>query len=234
MLWKTLSSAAAVLAACAVNATPLDGRWEGWARVPGAAQPLVLDLEGGRGSVTLPGRGVSGAPLRDLRQSDTAVSASLAAAIPAYGASAPAPAVELALRADGRLAGRFNQAGWSAPLELQRTGAAQVAPAPAGTAIDPALAGTWRGRYELDGVPREVTLVLAATQPASATLVIVGKRRVEVPVDRVAQGPAYLTLESSEFGLVVEGRVGHGVIDGTLQQGPFDLPLRLVREGGGS
>lgn len=232
MLRPTLF-AAACLAAGAAPAAPLDGRWEGRAQVPGGARPLVLDLEGGRGSVTLPGRGVSGAPLRELRQGDAAVSASLAAAIPAYGASVPQPSLDLALRADGRLAGRFHQGGWSAPLELQRSGAAQVTPAPASTPIDPALAGTWRGRYELGGVPREVTLVLAATQPASATLVIVGKRRNDVPVDRVAQGPAYLTLESSDFGLVVEGRVGAGVIEGTLQQGPIEVPLRLVRERSG-
>ncbi len=233
MLKKTLAAAAG-LAAAALQAAPLDGRWEGWARVPGAALPVVLDLQGGQGSVTLPGRGVSGAPLRELRQGDAAVDASLAAAIPAYGASAPQPSVALTLRADGRLAGRFRQGGWDAPVELQRTGAAQVTPVPASTAIDPALAGTWRGRYERAGVPREVTLVLVATQPATATLVIAGPRRFEVPVDRVAQGPVFLTLESADFGLVVEGRVGRGVIEGTLQQGPIEVPLVLKREGGGS
>ncbi len=230
---RTLTTMLA-LAATAAGAAPLDGRWEGRAVVPGAPQAVVLDLEDGRGSVTLPGRGVSGAPLRELRFEAGRVSASLAAAIPAFGASGPAAALDLALAADGRLAGSFRQGGWSAPLVLTRTGAAQVTPAPASTPIAPALAGTWKGRYELGGVPREVTLVLAATQPATATLVIVGKRRNEVPVDRVAQGPVYLTLESSEFGLVIEGRVGAGVIEGTLQQGPIEVPLRLVREGAGS
>ncbi len=220
--------------AATTTAAPLDGRWEGRAQVPGAPQPVVLDLQGGAGSVTLPGRGVSGAPLRELRVTDGTVSASLAAAIPSFGAPGPAAAVELTLAPDGRLAGQFRQGGWSAPLMLVRTGAAQVTPAPASTPISPALAGTWKGGYALGGVPREVTLVLAATQPATAMLVIVGKRRNEVPVDRVAQGPVYLMLESSEFGLVIEGRVGAGVIEGTLQQGPIEVPLRLVREGAGS
>jgi hypothetical protein len=215
-------------------AAPLDGRWEGHAGVPGAPQAVVLDLEGGNGSVTLPGRGVSGAPLRELRMEGERLSASLAAAIPDFDATGPGATLELVLAPGGRLTGSFRQGGWSAPLVLTRTGAAQVVPAPASTAIAPALAGTWKGRYELGGVPREVTLVLASTQPATATLLIVGKRRTEVPVDRVAQGPVYLTLESSAFGLVVEGKVGNGVIEGTLQQGPIEVPLRLTRAGAGS
>jgi hypothetical protein len=225
---------ALALAGAATVAAPLDGRWEGRAQVPGAPLVVVLDLAGDSGSVTLPERGVSGAPLRDLRTAANAVSASLAAAIPTLGAPVPAAAVELVLAADGRLTGSFRQGGWAAPLALVRTGAAQVTPAPGSTPIAAALAGLWKGRYELGGVPREVTLTLVDSRPATARLVIVGLRRTEVPIDRVAQGPVYLTLESSEFGFVVEGRVGDGVIDGTLQQGPIEVPLRLTREGAGS
>jgi hypothetical protein len=222
------------LAGAATVAAPLEGRWEGRAQVPGAPLAVVLDLAGDSGSVTLPGRGVSGAPLRELRIAGNAVSASLAAAIASFGAPGPAAAVELVLAADGRLSGSFRQGGWSAPLALVRTGAAQVTPAPASTSIATALAGTWKGRYELGGVPREVTLTLVDSHPAKASMVIVGQRRTELPIDRVAQGPVFLTLESSEFGFVVEGRVGDGVIEGTLQQGPIELPLRLTREGAGS
>ena len=216
-------------------AADLSGRWEGVAQVPGAPQALVLDLAGGIGSVTLPGRRVSGAPLRDLALGANGLRASLAAAIPSFGGAGAPPAIALERQPDGRLAGQLTLAGLSAPVSLRRTGDAQVQPAPASGAISAALAGTWRGRYQLDGVPREVTLKLQAGPPGPGRvdLLIVGKRANPVPVDRVEQGPVYLVLESSDFGLSIEGRVvGADRIEATLLQGPIEVSFVLTRSTG--
>jgi len=124
--------------------------------------------------------------------------------------------------------------GLSAPLLLQRTGAAQVQAAPTSTQVTAALAGVWRGHYELFGYPREVTLTLVAGTPGKAELVIVGKRTTQVPIDRVVQGPVFVNIESSEMGLTIEGRWGGGAIDGTLQQGAVEVPLVLRRDGAAS
>jgi hypothetical protein len=95
------------------------------------------------------------------------------------------------------------------------------------------------GRYELGGVAREVTLRITAGTPGepgaagAATLVIVrtvGNRTPEVPINRIVQGPAFVTIESAAMGLTIEGRYGSETIEGTLQQGPFELPLPLRRE----
>ncbi len=214
----------------ALAADTWSGRWEGLAAIPGTPMPVVLDLDAQAGSVTLPGRGVSGAPLRQLVIEGSTLRASLETAIPTFGAAGPPPSLALERRADGRLGGQLLLGGQAAELTLERTGSAQVRPEPSSSPVSAALAGTWRGRYELGGYPREVTLKIASGTPGTATLVIVGKRTTEVPIDRVVQGPAYLSVESSAMGLTIEGRYGSETIDGTLQQGPFELPLVLRRE----
>jgi hypothetical protein len=222
----------------------LAGRWEGVAAVPGAPQAVILDLEpvradAGRtagadgatwqGSVILPGRGVKGAPLAVVQVQSGRVRASLAAAIPTFGAAGPPPALVLEAQADGRLAGEMQLGGLSAPLQLMRTGAAQVHPPPPRTALSAAYGGTWTGGYELGGTPRQVTLVLHPGPAPRAELTIVGRRTTAVPIDRIAQGPRHLTLESSAMSISIDGRLHPDRIDGHFTQGPFEAPLVLVR-----
>ncbi|MGM9487435.1 hypothetical protein ACS5PM_08820 [Ideonella sp. YS5] len=233
-----------VMAACAAPASPA-GRWEGEARIPGAPLPIVLDLSpsaagGWTGSVTLPGRGVKGAALEDLRVgADGAVQAGLANALGGPPSELP---TQLALRMlpDGRLEGDFRQGGHSATASLRRSGEAQVDSPPPRAPLPPALAGTWRGRYELGGVPREVTLTLspppAGADPATAPageLLIVGKRRSQLVVDRVAASERFVTLEASAAGLRLEGRWdgAAGTFDGLVLQGPFEAAVKLQRVG---
>jgi len=225
-----LALAATWQASAVAAADTLSGRWEGRADIPGAPMAIVLDLDAHAGSLTLPGRGVSGAPLRKLDIEGSKLRASLETAIPSFGAAGPAPSLELERRADGRLSGQLLLGGLAAALTLERTGIAQVRLEPTSSPVSTALAGIWRGRYELGGYAREVTLTIAAGAPGAATLVIVGKRTTEVPIDRVVQGPAFLTVESSAMGLTIEGRYGTETIDATFQQGPFELPLLLQRQ----
>lgn len=229
-----------LLAGAAHAAPDAAGRWSGEARIPGAALPLVVDLapEGAAGawigSVILPGRGVKGAALDALAVDAGGVRFTLGAAF-RLPADAP-PAVSLAWQADGTLAGELRMAGQSAPLALTRSGPPQVDRAPAGTAVNDALQGTWTGRYELGGYPRDVTLTLAnggAQGLASGELTIVGKRTSKLPVDRVVQGSEFVTLDSTSTGVRIEGRwrTADGAIQGFFLQGPFEAALVLRRTG---
>lgn len=214
------------------------GRWQGQADIPGSALPLVVDLQGGdgqawTGSVILPGRAVKGAPLADIRVDAQGLRFSLAAAFGGDSASAPTWA-DLRWQPDGRLAGTFHQGGHQAPLSLQRSGAAQVELPPPAPPLSPEILGTWRGRYQLGGYPREVTLTLSR-QPGSAgsgELVIVGRRRSVLAIDQVRQGRQFIVLRSSQGGLSIEGRwlPAEGRIDGHFLQGPFEVPLQLQRD----
>ncbi len=217
-------------------AADLSGRWEGELRIPAAPLPIVLDLAasptgGWVGSVTLPGRGVKGASLEALQVVADSVGASLD---PAFGGAGSTPTrLDLKLQADGSLAGEFRQGGHQATAALRRSGPAQVDPPRLATAIDPSLAGTWTGRYELGGSPRDVTLTLVQgpSGVATGTLKIVGRRITELPLDRVVQTPRFLELDASAAGIHIAGRwqAGSGRIDGSFSQGPFEAPLSLQR-----
>jgi hypothetical protein len=236
-----LLAAGCALAATAVAAAPgAAGRWEGVADIPGHPLRLVIDLDHdaqGRwsGSVILPDRGVKGAPLDALAASGCDIRFGLAAAF--SGGGGAAPQVALACAADGVLAGSFALGAQSAPVTLRRSGVAQVDRPPVNSVISAALAGRWTGRYELGGFPREVTLTLAnrAEGGAAGQLVIVGKRTTRLDVDQVLQGREFVTLFASGAGFRIEGRFAPdaGVIDGAINQGPFEAPIVLRRDAAG-
>jgi hypothetical protein len=220
--------------AYAAAASDPAGRWEGVAQIPGAPMRMVVDIDRDAarhwiGSVIVPGYGVKGAPISAVQSGDTGVRLDLAAAF----RSPPGSAVEARLDwgADGMLVGALMQGGHSAPLVLRRTGAAQVDLPVPGTPVSAALEGTWVGRYELDGYPRELTLKLAngADGKASGELVIVGRRTSTLAVDHVRQGSEFITLRASGVDLRIEGRwsASDGSIRGQMLQGPFEAPLVL-------
>jgi hypothetical protein len=233
---STVAITALLLCACACAcaglqaAEPLEGRWEGRIEVPGAPQPLVIDLaplEGGwLGSAILPGRGVKGAALGDLRVTADGVDATLGAALP--GPVDPPPALGLRLDAGGALRGELQLSGLAAPVVLQRSGAAQVDRAPASTPVVAALAGEWRGGYEFLGYPRSVSLRLEGTR---AQMRIVGRRTTDIDFTRVRQRGSFLSLSGNPYDIGFEGLwdADKGLIDGSFLQGPIELPLCLER-----
>ena len=215
------------------------GRWEGAVAIPGEPVPLVVDLDRDAqghwvGSAILPGRSVKGAAVDGLAVAGCDVHLGLAAAV--SGGDTLQPKLALACQSDGTLAGTFTLGGRSAAVSLHRSGPAQVDRPPVGSAITAALAGKWTGRYELGGVPREVTLTLAngATGAGGGQLVIVGKRTTTLQVDQVTQGREYVTLHASAAGFTIEGRFAaqDGVIEGAVSQGPFEAAIVLHRQAG--
>ena len=227
---------AGVLACAGAIAAPdVAGRWEGVADVPGNPMRLVVDLAPGaagqwEGSVILPDRGVKGAPLSALAVAGCDVRFGLAAAF-AGGDGAP-PRVALACQPDGSLAGTLELGGRRTGVSLRRSGAAQVDRPAANSVLGAALAGRWTGRYELGGLPREVTLTLAnrADAGGGGQLVIVGKRTTTLEVDQVAQGREFVTLRASAANYRIEGRfTPDGAIEGSVIQGPFEAAIVLRR-----
>lgn len=230
-----LAALALVLgAAGATAAPPADGRWEGTIAIPGGPQPLVIDIEHGADGLAataiLPGRGVKGAPLRELVADADALQASLSAVLP-FPSDDP-PRLTLRDAGGGRAQGQLAFAGLSAPVTLVRTGQAQVdRPAP-NKPVSAELAGRWVGRYELFGSPRQVTLTLAGPR---AEMVIVGRRTTTIAFDSVREGRRFVALGGNEYGIGFEGRwrEAGGPIEGVFLQGPLELPLTLTRAADG-
>ena len=64
---------------------------------------------------------------------------------------------------------------------------------------------------------------------ATAEFVIVGRKENKLPVDHVAQQGEFVTVDSHETGLSFEGRARKGEIQGTIFQGPLEIPVTLRR-----
>ena len=184
---------------------------------------------GSQGSITIPGLGIKGAPLSDIGLNGDNVAFSMKSAL-ADQRTGPAK-FNARFVGDGKLAGDFVQAGNTAPFALQKTGPPQVEIPPRSTAIAKEIEGEWKGGYELFGYPRKVTIKLQNRGPEGATaeFVIVGRKENKLPVDRVVQQGEFVTVDSHETGLSFEGRARKDEIQGTISQGPLEIPVTLRR-----
>jgi hypothetical protein len=212
------------------------GRWEGTVQIPSRELVLIVDLAAGsgggggwQGSITIPGLGIKGAPLTDIAVKSDGVVFSIKSAL-ADQRAGPAN-FNAHFIGDGKLSGNFEQAGNSAPFALEKTGPAQVEAAPHSTAIAKEIEGEWKGGYELFGHPRKVTIKMQnrGAEGATAEFVIVGRKENKLPVDHVVQEGEFLTIDSHETGLSLEGRVRKDEIQGTILQGPLEIPVTLRR-----
>ena len=211
------------------------GRWEGTVQIPGRPLEVVVDLaaksDEGRweGSITIPGLGIEGAPLSDVALNGDNVAFSIKSAL-AEQHTGPAK-FNGRVGGDGKLAGDFLQAGNTAPFALEKTGPPQVEIPARSTPITKEIEGEWKGGYELFGYPRKVTIKLQNRGPGEATaeFVIVGRKENKLPVDRVVQQGEFVTVDSHETGLSFEGRARKGEMEGTIFQGPLEIPVTLHR-----
>ena len=132
---------------------------------------------------------------------------------------------------DGRMRGEMKQAGNVAPLTLARTGDAQVEYPPKSGPVAAATEGRWVGEFELGGFPRKVTIDISnrGAAPAQVDFVVVGKQTTKIPVDFVAEEDGVLRIASQIYRIVFEGRVSAGQIDGSIEVGPQEIPLKMRR-----
>jgi len=209
------------------------GRWEGTVQIPGRPFKVIVDLaakgaEGGsQGTITIPGLGIKGAPLSDIALNGDNIAFSIKGVL-ADQRTGPAK-FNGRFAGDEKIAGDFVQAGNTAPFALEKTGPPQVEIQPRSTAMGKEIEGEWKGGYELFGYPRKVTIKLQnrGLEGATAEFVIVGRKENKLPVDRVVQQGEFVTVDSHETGLSFEGRTRNGEIQGTISQGPLEIPLTL-------
>lgn len=204
----------------------MSGRWEGTALIPDNQLNLIVDLsqENGAwvGSIIIPGLGLKGAPLTDIKVQSPDLNFAIKGAL----------GIQLTLRLDAnnKLAGNFEQAGNRAPATLKKTGPPQVEYPQRSTAVAKELEGEWKGDYEMLGYTRHVSIKFA-NHPGGATadFVIVGRKHNVLPVDLLTQEGDLVTVDSHEMGFSFEGRLRDGKLTGAIQQGAIETPLDLVR-----
>lgn len=204
----------------------MSGRWEGSAQIPDDELNLIVDLsqENGAwvGSIIIPGLGLKGAPLTDIRVQSPDVNFAVKGALGIQ--------LKLRLDANNKLAGNFEQGGNRAPATLKKTGAPQVEYPPRSTPVAKELEGEWKGDYEMLGYTRHVSIKFANhPDGATADFVIVGRKHNVLPVDLVTQEGELVTVDSHEMGFSFEGRLRNGKLTGAIQQGAIETPLVLIR-----
>ncbi len=204
----------------------VSGRWEGNAQIPDNELTVVVDLaqENGAwvGSIIIPGLGLKGVPLTDIKVQPPDVNFGVKGALGVQ--------LKLRLEANNKLAGNFEQAGNRAPASLQKTGMPQVEYPLRNTPVAKELEGEWKGDYEMLGYSRHVSIKFANhPDGATADFVIVGRKHNVLPVDLVTQEGDLVTVDSHEMGFNFEGRLRNGKLAGAVRQGAIETPLVLVR-----
>jgi hypothetical protein len=204
----------------------ISGRWEGSARIPDDELTVVVDLaqENGAwvGSIIIPGLGVKGTPLTDIKVESPDVKFAVKGEL--------GIALNLHLVSIDKLAGNFEQAGNRAPVTIQKTGPPQVEYPPRSTPVAKELEGEWKGDYEMLGYTRHVSIKFANhPDGATADFVIVGRKHNVLPVDLVTQEGDLVTVDSHEIGFTFEGRLRDGKLAGAIRQAAMETPLVLAR-----
>ena len=208
------------------EAQDLTGRWEGNARIPDDELIVVVDLaqQNGAwvGSIIIPGLGLKGMPLTDIKVEPPDINFAVKGALGIK--------LNLRLLEMNKLAGNFEQGGNRAITTLQKTGPPQVEYPPRSTPVAKELEGEWKGDYESLGYTRHVSIKFANhPDGATADFVIVGRKHNVLPVDLVTQEGELVTVDSHEIGFSFEGRLQNGKITGAIRQAATETPLVLER-----
>jgi hypothetical protein len=207
---------------------PISGRWEGNARIPDHELPVVVDLaqQNGAwiGSIIIPGLGVKGTPLTDIKVEPPDVNFAV------NGSLGIRMNLRLLPSSENKLGGNFEQGGNHAAATLQKTGPPQVEHPPQNTSVAKELEGEWKGDYEMLGYTRHVSITFANhPEGATADFVIVGRKHNVLPVSLVRQEGDLVTVDSQHMGFSFEGRLKDGKLSGALRQGAIETPLELLR-----
>jgi len=204
----------------------VSGRWEGTAQIPENELTVVVDLsqENGAwvGSIIIPGLGLKGVPLTDIKVQLSDVNFAVKGALGIQ--------LKLRLDANNKLIGNFEQGGNRAPAMLQKTGPPQVEYPPRNTPVAKELEGEWKGDYERLGYTRHVSIKFANhPNGTTAEFVIVGRKHNLLPVDLVTQEGEIVMVDSHEMGFSFEGRLRNGKLMGAIRQAAMETQLVLVR-----
>jgi hypothetical protein len=204
----------------------ISGRWEGTARVPDEEMNLIVDFSQQKGvwvgSIIIPGLGVKGAPLADIKVQPPDLNFAVKGALGIQ--------LKLRLGANNKLAGSFEQAGNRASATLQKTGPPQVEYPPRSTPVAKELEREWKGDYEMLGYTRHVSIKFANhSDGATADFVVVGRKHNVLPVDLVMQEGDLVTVDSHGMGFSFEGRLKNGKLTGAVRQAAMETPLVLER-----
>ena len=168
------------------------GHWEGAIQTPDRSVDVAVDLTRGpqgefSGTISIPEQKVKDLPFRKVNVEGRAVTLEARTDQPFTGT----------ISTDGKsIEGYLSVTGYSVPMNLSRTGPAQIAPPEKNAPIRNELEGTWNGTLSVEGEQFRIILTMA-NQPdgtARATAIDVDEGGLQVPVT-VIQTESNVSLE---------------------------------------
>jgi hypothetical protein len=127
----------------------ISGRWKGSAHIPDDELNVIVDLmqKNGTwvGSIIVPGLGLKGTPLTDIKVQPPDVNFTVKGALGIQ--------LKLRLDANNKFAGNFEQAGNRAPASLQKTGPPQVDYPPRNTPVAKEVEGDGKATTKCSVTP---------------------------------------------------------------------------------
>ena len=199
----------------------------GTAHIPDDELTVVVDLaqENGAwvGSIIIPGLGLKGTPLTDIKVESPDVN---------FAVKGPL-GIQLNLRLSMRttnwpaILSKPEIAHWQRYRKRDRR---RLSIRARNTPVAKELEGEWKGDYEMLGYTRHVSIKFTNhPDGATADFVIVGRKHNVLPVDLVTQEGDLVTVDSHEMGFTFEGRLRDGKLTGAIRQGATETPLVLER-----
>ncbi|HLG95277.1 MAG TPA: hypothetical protein VKX49_03075 [Bryobacteraceae bacterium] len=222
---------ALLLSLASVHAQPSadpSGHWEGAIQTPDRSVEVMVDLarkpDGGfTGTISIPEQTVKDLPFQKVSVAGRSVTLQARTDQPFTGT----------LAADGKsMEGHLSVSGYQVPMNLTRTGEAQISGPEKSARIRKELEGTWNGTLSVQGDQFRIVLTMA-NQPdgtAQAMAVDLDEGGLQVPV-KVIEKDSAITLQFKALGASFTGSLnGAGTeLAGTYQHGPTTVPLTLHR-----
>jgi hypothetical protein len=222
-----------LLSKCSLHGQPLadaSGHWEGGIHAPFGEVAIEIDLVKNaqgewEGTFSRPAQNLNGVPLSNIEVNGKSVKF----ALKANQGGGPFDAM---FSADGKMSGHFTTSGASVAFDLTRIGDARIEPPAQNPAIGKELEGSWNGTLEGPGTKLRLLLTMV-NQPdgTSRGSVVVEDQGLKIPVTRIIQEGAKLTLDFKNVGASYSGSLNTlgTELSGTYTQGPFTAPLLFQR-----
>jgi len=198
--------------------------------MPNRDLSITVDLAKGKtgkwiGSMSVLGSSSIDVPLENITVQDTAV---------AFTATLPQSAsFEGKLSADGEsVTGKVSNPEGDVDFQLARRGEANIKMPPPSSKSSKQFEGTWEATVEKDGSVRRLSLKLwpAPDGTATATLMRLEPRKMEIPITTVTMRDKQLELESRAVSGSYRGTLGgSGEIAGEWIEGSTHTPVTFKR-----
>ena len=229
---RSVFISALLLSFAPVQAQPTadpSGHWEGAIQAPDRSVDVAVDLtrlaQGEfSGTISIPEQGVKGLPFRKVTMEGRQLTFEARTDQPFAGR----------MSADGKsIEGNLSVMGYSVPMNLTRTGPAQIGALEKNAPIREELEGTWKGTLSLAGDQFRIVLTMAnqSDGTARATAIDVDEGGLQVPV-AISEADSRVALQFKALGASFNGtlNVAANEMNGTYQHGEITAPLTFHRE----